>query len=101
MKPITVLAVLALIFACPASAKDKRQGAIKDAIDVRAAQQGAKEEDDSNAKQEAANTQRYWLRYINRRFNDRAARFLISPLGVAEAPAPDGVLPLTLRPVNK
>jgi len=78
MKPITALAVLALIFACQASA---------------IAQQGAKEEDDANAKQEAANTQRYWLRYINRRFGDRAApRFLISPLGVAEAPAPDGVL---------
>jgi hypothetical protein len=62
MKPITAIAFLALIFACEASAKDKRQGAIKDAIDVQAAQQGAKEEDDPNAKQEAANAQRYWLR---------------------------------------
>jgi hypothetical protein len=95
MKPLTALAVLALIFTSQASAKDKRQDAIKNAIDdVRAVQQGAKEkeEDDANAKREAANTQRYWLRYTNRRFDDRAARFLLSPFGVAEAPAPDGVL---------
>src|SRR5262249_24405006 len=99
MKPITALAVLALIFAYQASAKDKRQDAIGD---VRAAQQDAKEkaEDDANAKREAANTQRYWLRYTNRRVDwrdseeivRRVARFLISPFGVAEAPAPDGVL---------
>jgi hypothetical protein len=99
MKPITALAVLALIFAHQASAKDKRQDAIGD---VRAAQQDAKqkEEDDANAKREAVNTQRYWLRYANRRVDwrdseevvRRVARFLISPFGVAEAPAPDGVL---------
>ena len=77
MKPITALAVLALIF-CQASA---------------IAQQGAKGEDDANAKREAANTQRYWLRYVNRlhrRFDD--SRFLVAPSGLAEAPAPDGLL---------